>query len=216
MIPDTLNLQGIPPQQGMDKHPCGLFPFNITTTRLQETKDRTGAMLVIEFTTPVGRIEKFYNVSNPSPQAVEIANKELSALGHAINIYNVAFPKDNTGAPIMEKAGHNLIGGQGKLEVAFQKGHEPTAEKPSGGYVEVRKVFDINGNEPGKATAQPQPQQQGNGQAAWSAGPTTQQQPQAQPAANSGWAQPNNPSPNAAAQPQQPNPAPAGNKPSWA
>jgi len=207
MIPDTLNLQAIPPSQGMDKHPCGMFDFTITSTHLQENKDKTGAMLVVEFTTPAGRIEKRYNVINPSPQAVEIANKELSALGHAINIYQVAFPKNPDGSPVMEMAGHTLRGGRGRCEVAFQKGHEPTQEKPSGGYVEVRKVFDAQGNEPGKSAAAPQPQQGGQ---AWSNGPA----PQAQPAGNAGWANTQQ-QPNPSQQGAQVTPASTG-KPSWA
>jgi len=46
------------------------------------------------------------------------------------------------------------------LDVNYQKGEEPTAERPEGGYVEVKKVYDVNGNEPGKAPAQAQPQGQ--------------------------------------------------------
>lgn len=212
-IPDTLNLQAIPPSQGMDKHPCGMFDFTITNTFLQENKEATGAMLVIEFTTPAGMIVKRYNVINPSPQAVEIANKELSALGHAINIYQVAFPKNPDGSPVMTMAGHTLRGGRGRMEVAYQRGQEPTAEKPSGGYVEVRKVFDAQGNEPGKASASDLAPMQNNG-GGWNNNQPQQQpnQPAANPAANAGW------SSGPAANPASANPAPAqqGGKPSWA
>lgn len=207
-----LNLQTIPPSQGGGAHPVGMFDFQITNTHLQENKDKTGAGLVIEFTSPAGRIEKWYNVSNPSPQAVEIANKELSALGHAINIFIVSFPKKPDGSPVMEMAGHSLRGGKGRMEVAYQKGHEPTTEKPSGGYVEVRKVFDVNGNEPGKAPAgQPQAQPQQNA-AGWNAQPNPQPQP------NGNWSAGPNASQPAQQQPvqQQPNNNPQSSKPSWA
>lgn len=209
--PDTVDLRAIPPSQGgMGGHPVGMFDFQITNTHLAETKDKTGAMLVIEFSSPLGRIEKRYNVINPSPQAVEIANKELSALGHAINIFAVAYPKNPDGSPVMEMAGHTLRGGRGRMEVAYQKGQEPTAEKPSGGYVEVRKVFDVNGNEPGKASAAPQPQQQGGG---WNNNNQPAPQQQANPAPQQGWS--NGPSATPQQQPAA-NPAPAGGKPAWA
>lgn len=209
---NDLDLSKIPPSQGGGAHPVGMFDFTLTNTYLKENKDKTGAYLAIEFTSPAGRIEKIYNVINPSPQAVEIANKELSALGHAINIFSVAFPKQADGTPVMNMAGHNMRGGKGRMEVAFQKGHEPTAEKPSGGYVEVRKVFDVNGNEPSKAptqTAAPMQAQPGGG---WGNGAAAQQQPQ-QAAAQPAWGTPQQ---QPAQQNVNPAPPPQGGKPSWA
>src|ERR1051326_227119 len=79
------------------------------------------------------------------------------------------------------------------MDVGFQKGHEPTAEKPEGGYVELKKVYDINGNEPGKTPSQPQGQQQqpqGNQQSGtpnWGSGGQPQQINGGNPNIQSGW-----------------------------
>lgn len=211
MIPDTVDLRGIQPKQGGSAHPPGIHDFVITNTHLQENKDKTGAGLVIEFTSPVGMITNFYNVINPSQDAVRIANEQLSALGHAINIYQVAYPKNPDGSPNMQMAGHTLRGGRGKMEIVPQMVKGTDGKMVENGYMKVNKVFDINGNEPGKASSAPMTQQASGG---WNSNPQPQQpQPQAAPVQqqqpNAGWAnqQPNN---NAIAQ------TPANNKPAWA
>lgn len=221
MIPDVLDTSKIPPQQGgMGGHPAGMFPFTVTNTYLKENSQKTGAMLVVELTSDVGKIENRYNVINPSQQAVEIANKELSALCHAINIFQVAFPKNPDGSPVMDKAGHTLRGGRGRMEIAPQTDKQG---QPNG-YMEVKKVFDVNGNEPGKQGAAPMTQQSGGGwgnnqpqaQPQQQPAPQPQQQQPAQPQQwgnppqqNGGW---NNP-PQQQAAPQQ---QPQGGAPPWA
>lgn len=202
--------RSVKPNQGGTAHPPGMHDFIITNTHLQENKDQTGAMLVVEMTSPVGMIENRYNVINPSPDAVRISNEQLSALCHAVNIFQVAYPKTPDGAPVMEMAGHTLRGGKGRMEIVPQLGKDG---QPNG-YMKVKKVFDSQGNEPGKALAsgtQMQPQQQPAQQANWG---NQQPQQQANPqnaAQNPGWS--NGPSAQQPAQ-QQPNANP--NKPSWA
>lgn len=188
--------RSVQPQQGMSGHPAGMFGFTITNTYLQENSAKTGAMLVVEFTSDAGRIENRYNVSNPNPQAVEIAQKELSALCHAVNIYQVPYPKNPDGTPNMQMGGHTLRGGRGRMEVAPQTDKQG---KPNG-YMEVKKVFDVNGNEPGKPGVQPQPQTQPQG--------VQQQSQPMQQNTNGGWSQ--GPSAQPQQQPtQQGNPGPA-------
>jgi hypothetical protein len=213
MIQD-FDARTVAPRQGGSAHPPGMFPFTITNTYLQENKEKTGAMLVVEMSSDVGSIENRYNVINPSPDAVRIANEQLSALCHAVNIYQVAFPKNADGSPIMDKAGFTLRGGKGRMEVVPQmdKNGQPN------GYMKVNKVFDINGNEPGKTGSQPQPQQQNNqpmqqnNAGGWTQ--SNQQPAQQQPAqqGNAGWANPQQ-QPNQQ-QPQQQQPS--GGGPAWA
>jgi hypothetical protein len=155
------------PRQGGQAHPVGKFPFTITDTKIEPTKDGTGGMFIVTFTSPSGDIVNRYNLWNNSPKAVEIAHGQLSALCHATGVYRVNF--DNAGA--------ELRGARGMMDIGYQKGEEPSPEKPAGGYVELKKVYDANGNEPGKATPAPQPQQ-----AVWSA---TQVGQNPQPAAAS-------------------------------
>lgn len=187
--------------------PPGKWPFVISNTDVVPTKANDGGMFVVEFSTPNGNISMRYNLWNQSPKAVEIAHGQLSALCHATGIYKIGS---------WQNKGAELRGAQGMIEVALQD-----ADKPDG-YTEVKRVFDKNGNEPGKAPAQaPQTTQQGNGaatswgaqsgaaQAQQPAQPTwgaTQAQPQQQPApaAPTGW----QPGPNTA--------GPGNGAPPWA
>lgn len=140
----------VEPKQGGGRHPIGnKFPFRITHTEAKPVKTEPGqqpkgGLFAVEFTSPAGSIVFNYNLWNESEQARKIANEQLSALCHATGIFHLDFRND----------GKALMGGQGLMDIGFQKGNEPSAEKPEGGYVEIKKVYDINGNEPGKAPAQ--------------------------------------------------------------
>lgn len=209
---DATNIQ---PEQGGTKHPVGSkFPASINHTCIKETKDKDGGMFNVAFTTPQGSIERNYNLWNKSEQAVDIANKQLAALLWAVGIFRIHMTKPD-GSPDWENAGAEIRNQRVQIDVNFQKGQEPTPEKPAGGYVEVSKVYDANGNEPGKApTSAPQPQQAANG--GWNA-------TAAQQAPSGGWssqapAAQNAPAPAAApANAQwQPGPsAPANGSPPW-
>lgn len=77
------------------------------------------------------------NLHHVNPKTVEIANKQMSAYCHVTGVYTF---KDTAQL-------HNI---PFWFEVGWQKGQEPSAEKPNGGYTEVKALWDINGNEPGK------------------------------------------------------------------
>jgi len=186
----NFNANQYEPNQGMGIHPpAQKIPFTISNTSIVETKDKTGAMLVIEFTSPMGGLINRYNIHNANPKTVEIAYGQLSALCRAIGIYQI--DGNNECAA--------LRGGKGLMDVGYQKGEEPDPQFPDRkGYTELKRVYDLSGNEPGKAPAQNQPQ-------------TTQQPQQPAPltqAPGGGWNQPQQ----QAAQPQQnqPNPGPQG------
>jgi len=135
-------------------------------------------MLTVELTSDAGSIQHRYNLWNASDTARKIAQEQLSALCHVVGIFQIGANK-----------GKELIGGQGLMDIGFQKGHEPSAEKPEGGYVELKKVYDRNGNEPGKANAAPAQQSQPQ----VSTGFVAQAQPaQQQPAQNTANALPAN------------------------
>lgn len=178
MIPDYFDATGIPPIQSGGGHPVGSkFPFTITNTSIAENKTKTGGMLVVEMTSPVGKIENRYNLFNPSDVAVKIAQQELSALCHAVGRFKLSWPKDGAGNLVYSAAGQELRGAVGMMDVEYQKGHNPATDGPNAkGYTEVAKVYDAQGNEPGKAPAQAQPQQQ-----------QAQPQPTTAPNANGGW-----------------------------
>lgn len=162
------------PKQIGSSHPVGKFDFTVTNTSIEPTKDGTGGMFVVEFTTPAGVAVNRYNIWNSSAKATEIAHGQLSALCHATGVFKLDWQND----------GAALRGARGKFEIGYQKGEEPTADKPAGGYTEIKKVYDINGNEPGRvpaAAAQPQhqPTQQPAQSGQW--GGVQQAAPNAQP-----------------------------------
>lgn len=192
------------PQQGRSAHPVGnKIPVTITNRQIVPTKSQDGGMLVITFTSSEGEIDMRYNLWNPNQQAVDIANKQLSALCHATGVFNVSGGQGGI-APELQNA--RLL-----IDVGNQKQSEEDAKAGKTPYVEVKKIYDINGNEPGKAANGPQ-----------SGGAPFQQGAQNNaPAANSGpangaapWGQPQQQAPAQAQQPWQQ--GPQGGAPPWA
>ena len=190
----AFNAQQYDPTQGGGSLPVGRHPVIIESSEVKANKANDGGYLQLNVklidgpqtgTTGAYRL----NLYHSNPQTAEIAHRQLSAICHCVGVFNVQDSGQLHNIPFI-------------IEVGLQKGEE-AAQK---GYTEVKKVFDINGNEPGKAgqgapAAQPQqqPAQGGFGQ----------QQPAAQPQGNApawGGGQP--------AQ-QQPQGAPAGNAPAW-
>ena len=172
----SFDAQQFKPNQGGQPHPVGSkFDFQITNTEIVQTKDQQFGMFVVEFTTPAGSIVSRYNIWNANPKAAEIAHGQLSALCHATGVFRLDWQND----------GAALRGARGKLDVGYQKGEEPTADRPHGGYVEVKKVYDANGNEPGRGPA-PQPAAGAGTVQAWGNTPVQQHSPTVQ-AAPQGW-----------------------------
>lgn len=175
------------PNQGFGIHPpAQKIPFTISNTEIKETADKTGGYLSVELTSPLGIIRNIYNINNKSPKAVEIAYGQLSALCRAVNIFQIDGQNECAA----------LRGGKGLMDVGYQKGEEPDPAFPDRkGYTELKRVYDLAGNDPSKpATGQVAQQPQPNSPA-----PMTQQ-----PGGNWGAAQ-------NAANPTNPNPAgPAG------
>lgn len=170
------------PNQGLGIHPpVQKAPFTISNTSIKETKDKTGAYLAVELTSQQGVITVNYNIHNQSPKAVEIAYGQLSALCRAVGIYQI--DGNNECAA--------LRGGKGLMDVGYQKGEEPDPAFPDRkGYTELKRVYDINGNDPSKPASA---QQQGNsgfgGQPQQQTAPQNNSAPlQQQP--GGGWGQP--------------------------
>lgn len=151
------------------------------------------------------------NLYNQSQKAVEIAHRQMSALCHVVGIFNVSDTSALHQKPF-------------RIDVGYQKGQDPATNPDANGYTEVKKVYDINGNEPGKAPAAPQAApapavQPGIAPAPWAGGQTAhpaapvQTQAAPPPAAAPPWGQPATPaSQPPAGFPAQNAPAPA---PPW-
>lgn len=172
----------------------------------------TGGYLAFELTPIEGPLQGTkhtdrLNLHNTNPKVVEIANKQLSAYCHVLNKYQFNDTAELHNIPFI-------------VEIGLQKAPNPN------GYTEVKAIFDINGNEPGKAgngpatgaPASPPPsappaagvQAQGQG---WGGAPQGQPDPNAgQPPAQAGWGGQQQ-QPPAQQPPQQQWGAPQGNPP---
>lgn len=205
------NAQQYDPTQGVGSLPIGKHPVVIESSEVKANKANDGGYLQLNLriidgpqagTTGAYRL----NLYHSNQQTVEIAHRQLSAICHVIGVFQVTDSSQLHGLPFL-------------IEVGPQK-NDPQ-------YTEVKKVFDMNGNEPGKAgagaaAAQPQQQQpQGQPNGAWGGAP--QGQPQ-QPAGGAAWGGQQQPAQQPAQQPQggaawggQPaqNPAPQGGQPAW-
>lgn len=175
------------PTQGVPAMPVGKHPVVIVDSEVKATSDNTGGMLVLTLQIidgPAKGQKGAYrlNLYNQSQQAVEIAHRQLSAVCHAIGVFQVQDSQQLHNVPFM-------------VDVTLQK--DPEAAKK--GYTEVSRVYDRNGNEPGKppqgGAAQPAAGGQWGGQPAAGGAPQTTQQP---PPAASGptWGNPGGGNPN--------------------
>ena len=80
------------------------------------------------------------NLHHTNPKVVEIANKQLSAYCHVLGKFQFNDTNELHNIPFI-------------VEIGLQKAPNPN------GYTEVKAIYDINGNEPGKAGAGPQANQ---------------------------------------------------------
>jgi hypothetical protein len=146
----AFNAQQFDPSQSSGQLPVGRHPVVVDKSEVKATKAGDGGYLELTLkiidgpqtgTTGAMRL----NLYAQSQQASEIAHRQLSAICHAIGQFMI-----NDSAQLHN---HPFI-----VEVSPQK-NDPQ-------YTEVKKILDINGNEPGKAPApqqaiqQPAPQAQ--------------------------------------------------------
>ncbi len=201
MVAYAFNSQGIDPQYaGGGGLGAGRHPVTITKTDAKPTKDNTGGYIEFTLTAFDGpqkgmSITDRLNVHNTNPVAVEIANKQMAAYCAVTGVFHFQNTDELMNKPFV-------------IEVVPQKGNPQ--------YTEVGGLFDMNGNEPGKAGSGPmtagqgQPQQpppQGFGATGQPPANNAPQggQPQGQP---QGFGQP-------PADQGQPQGAPGGGQPGW-
>lgn len=123
--------------------PCKKTKVIICGSEFKPTKGGTGGYLQLILRVVEGPLlnkEGFDNLNlhNTNPKTVEIANGQLSAYCAVMGV-----PGFNA-----TEALHNI---PFLVDVDWQKGHEPSAEKPEGGYTQVTALYDVNGHAAGKA-----------------------------------------------------------------
>lgn len=201
MVAMNFNSQQYTPQYGggggLPAGPNGedvMYKVMIVSSQPENTTDNfgnvKGGYLAFELASIEGptqgtkQIDRI-NLHHTNPKVVEIANKQLSAYCHVLGKFQFNDTAELHNIPFMVKIG-------------LQKAPNPN------NYTEVKGVYDMNGNEPGKAGAGPQanqgqpPQAPPNGppaggvqpQGQWGGG-APQGQPQGQPqGGQQGWGAP--------------------------
>lgn len=80
-------------QTGYEPRPAGEYTMQIVNSDMRETKSGTGKYLWLEFDILSGPVRgKFFerlNIENPNTKAVEIAERQLSAICNALNLVSV-------------------------------------------------------------------------------------------------------------------------------
>ena len=123
------------PTQSAGQMPIGKHPVVITSSEIKATNAGDGGMLVFNLQiidgpqkggTGVYRLNLYHQTNE---QTVQIAHKQLSAICYVIGVFNVANTEQMHNIPFV-------------VEVGPQK-NDPQ-------YTEVKKVYDMQGNEPGK------------------------------------------------------------------
>ena len=137
-------MQHDPTQTGGGGFPVGKHPVIIKSAELKPTQAGDGGLVEFQLeiidgpargTTGAYRL----NLYNKSEKAARIAHSQLSALCHVTQQFQLG--ADGTQLSV-------LFNIPFVIEVGMQKGDE--------GYTEVKKVFDMAGNEPGKPPTNPQ------------------------------------------------------------
>lgn len=153
----AFDARNVDPTQGVGGLPIGRHPVQIVKSEVKPTKD--GSSGYVQFDLSVldgpnkGAVGAYrLNLYHDNPQTVEIAHRQLSALCHVTGVYQVQDTQQLHNVPFV-------------VEVGLQK--EPNPNK----YTEVKRVFDINGNEPGQ-----QGQNNGGNAGGWNNGNGQQQQ----------------------------------------
>ena len=185
----AFNAQQFDPTQSTGGLPIGKHPVIVDSSEVKPNKENNGGYLQLNLKIidgpQQGTVGAYrLNLYHSNQQTVEIAHRQLSAVCHVTGVFMLQDSAQLHNIPFIVEVG---------------------PQKNDAQYTEVKKVFDIQGNEPGKA---------GHGQAAAQpaqapAGFAPQQPAQQphQPAAAPAWGQA--PQQQPAAAPQQPAGAPA-------
>jgi len=143
MVALNFNAQQFAPQYGAQGgFPVGKHKVVIAATAPQNVEKEgriVGGYLALELVGIEGAVNGVkhtdrLNLHHAKPDVVDIANKQLSAYCYVTGVFMLQDSDQLCNRPFM-------------VEVGLQKG------QPEGGFTEIKRLFDLNGNEPGKAVA---------------------------------------------------------------
>lgn len=176
------NAQAFDPTQGgnFQQLPTGKHPVIITASEVKATKDGSGGMVVLELEVidgpnkgAVGNM--IINLYSSSDKARSVAESQFAALGYVTGVFMITDTAQLHGKPF-------AVDVQEQSLTAEQQAKKAAGETVTP-FTQVKKILDMNGQEPkanGTASAAPA---NAPAPAAWGGGATPAQQ---QPAAG-GW-----------------------------
>ena len=143
------NANNFDPTQGVGGLPIGRHPVVVDSSEVKANKANDGGYLQLNLKVidgpQAGTIGAYrLNLYHSNPQTVDIANRQLSAISHVTGVFMIQDSAQLHNIPFIVEVG---------------------PQKNDAQYTEVKKVFDINGNEPGKPAqggGAAQPQNNGN------------------------------------------------------
>lgn len=132
--------------------PKGEYIACITDSEMKPTKDNSGQYLALTFQVLEGEYKDRFlwgnlNLMNRSPKAVEIAQRELSAICHAVNVMNVQDSEQLHNIPMQIKV--KLIPAQGQ----YQEKNEISAYNPIQGQAYQQSASQVSQTPTGQQQA---------------------------------------------------------------
>lgn len=160
MVQFGFNAQEHEPSKALEPLPNGWYDASIEKSEIKPTKDQSGAYIQLVYNILTGdhsgrKVFHNLNVQNQNPQAVEIANKELSAICYSTGVMNVSDTSQL----------HNI---PHRIKIAIVQGQ-------NGPQNSVKGFRDQNDNEPGEGGAVQGNQAPAQEQANWNNNQATQE-----------------------------------------
>ncbi len=129
MVQISFDSRNVQPSEGFDLIPPAWYSAQIIESEMKSTNSGNGSylQLTIEITGPSHAGRKVWarlNLDNPNPKAVEIANRDLSAICHATGKLAINDSAELHGAPFMVKIATRR-GTNGYEDQSEPKGYKP-------------------------------------------------------------------------------------------
>lgn len=134
----TFDATTVAPQQAFEPIPAGWYAAMIDDSEMRPTKDGSGAYLLLHFKILEGqyanrKVFARLNLHNRNETAVNIAQQQLSAICHAIGVFQVADSQQLHGKPMQIKV--KYVAAEGNYEasndVSGYKAYGETTAQPA-------------------------------------------------------------------------------------
>ena len=134
----TFDATTVAPQQAFEPIPAGWYAAMIDDSEMRPTKDGSGAYLLLRFVVMEGqyanrKVFARLNLHNRNETAVSIAQQQLSAICHAIGVFQVTDSQQLHGKPMQIKV--KYVAAEGNYEasndVSGYKAYGETTAQPA-------------------------------------------------------------------------------------